>query len=113
RIEGEHRRIAPDRAGEQEFERRRRDVLPAHMRRLADHELEAALLALHQFVEVADRRHLDLDERLRAFRRRLLRMRAVAALARVGDLLQLREAVADFGHGCSLANSEWRIASSE
>src|SRR5262245_62760356 len=82
RVEGEHRGVAADRAGEQKFERARRAVLSAHMRRLADDEFEAAPLALDEFVELTDRRHLDLDEALRSLRRRLFRMGAVAALAR-------------------------------
>src|SRR5262245_48302151 len=98
RIEGEHRGVAADRAGEQEFERRRCAILPAHVHRLADDEFEAALPAVDELVELPDRRHLDLDEALRSFRRRLIRMRAVAALARVGDLFQLGKAVADLGH---------------
>src|SRR5215469_13713327 len=84
RVEGEHRRVAADRAGEQKFERARRAILPAHMRRLADDEFEAAALAFDEFVERTDRRHLDLDEALRPLGRRLFRIGAVAALARTG-----------------------------
>src|SRR5215469_16464348 len=101
RVEGEHRGIAADRAGEQKFERARRAILPAHMCRLADDEFEAAALALDELVEPADRRHLDLDEALRSLRRRLFRIGAVAALARIGGLLQCGKAVADFGHSMS------------
>src|SRR5262249_16039475 len=82
----EPRGVAADRAGEQKFERARRAILPAHMRRLADDEFEAAALALDELVELTDRRHLDLDEALRSLGRRLFRMGAVAALARIGDL---------------------------
>src|SRR6266508_4208095 len=98
RIEGEHRRVATDRAGEQKFERGRRAILPAHVRRLADEEFVAALLAFDQFVELPDRGHLDLDETLRSLRRRLFRMGVVASLARIGDLFQFGKAVADFCH---------------
>src|SRR5262245_43739444 len=98
RIEGEHRGVAADCAGEQKFERRRCAILPAHVHRLADDEFVAALPAVDELVELADRRYLDLDEALRSFRRRLVGMRAVAALARVGDLFELGKAVADLGH---------------
>src|SRR5262245_53184587 len=101
RVEGEHRGVAADRAGEQKFERARRAILPAHMRRLADEEFEAAALALDELVELTDRRHLDLDEALRSLGRRFFRMGAVAALARIGDLFQRGKAVADFGHPMS------------
>src|SRR5215468_8394065 len=98
RVEREYRGVAADCAGEQKFERARRAILPAHMRRLADDEFEAAALAFDELVEPADRRHLDLDEALRSLRRRLFRIGAVAALARLGDLFQRGKAVADFGH---------------
>src|SRR5262245_43600712 len=71
------------------------------MRRLADDEFEAAPLALDELVELTDRRHLDLDEALRSLGRRLFRMGAVAALARIGDLLQRGKAIADLGHSMS------------
>src|SRR6185295_18280722 len=100
-VKGEHRRVAADRAGEQEFERRRRAILPAHMRRLADEKLVAALLAIDQFVKLSDRGHLHLDEALRSLGRGLLRMHAVAALARFGELFQLGKAIADFAHSMS------------
>jgi hypothetical protein len=100
-VEGEHRGVASDRAREQKFERRRRAVLPAHMHRLADDELVAALPAVDELVELADRGHLDLDEALRPLRRRPVGMRAVATLARLGDLFQLGKAVADSGHSMS------------
>src|SRR5215831_15831134 len=93
RIEREYRGVAANRPGQQKFERRRRAILSAHMRRLADEKFVAALLALDQFVELPDRGHLDLDEALRALRRRFLRMRVVAALARLGDLLQFGKAI--------------------
>src|SRR5262252_577092 len=101
RVEGEHRGVAADRAGEQKFERAWRAILPAHMCRLADDEFEAAALAFDEFVEPTDRRHLDLDEALGSLGRRLFRIGAVAALARIGDLFQLRKAIADFGHSIS------------
>jgi hypothetical protein len=97
-VEGEHRRIAADRTRQQELERRRRDVLAAHVHRLADDELEAAALAFDPLIELPDRRHLDLDVGLRPFRRLRLRTRAVALLARRGDFLERRKAVADFLH---------------
>ena len=100
-VEGEHRRIAADRAGEQEFERRRRAVLPAHMHRFADDEFVAALLAVDELVELADRGHLHFHEAARPFGRRLLGMRTVPTLARVGDILQLGEAIADLDHPIS------------
>src|SRR5262245_17300912 len=81
-------RRSSDRAGEQKFERARRAILSAHMRRLADDEFEATPLALDELVELTDRRHLDLDEALRSLGRRLVWVSAVAALARVGDLFQ-------------------------
>jgi hypothetical protein len=68
------------------------------MRRLADDEFEAAALAFDEFVEPADRRHLDLDEALRPLGRRLFWIGAVAALARIGGLFQRGKAIADFGH---------------
>src|SRR3989442_1562782 len=83
------------------FERARRAILSAHMRRLADDEFEAAPLALDELVELTDRRHLDLDEALRSLGRRLFRVGAVAALARIGDLFQRGKAIADFGHSMS------------
>src|SRR5262249_27136213 len=101
RVEGEHRGVAADRAGEQKFERAPRAILSAHMRRLADDEFEAAPLALHELVELTDRRHRDLDEALRSLGRRLVWVGAVAALARVGDLFQRGKAIADFGHPMS------------
>src|SRR5262244_159918 len=101
RVEGEHRGVAADRAGEQKLERARRAILPAYMRRLADDEFEAAALTFDELVEPTDRRHLDLDEALRSLGRRLFRIGAVAALARIGDLFQLGKAVADFGHSMS------------
>src|SRR6185312_16136028 len=82
-------------------ERRRRAILPAHMHGFADDELVAALLAVDELVELADRRHLHFHEAARPFRRRLLRVRAVAALTRVGDILQLGEAIADLDHSNS------------
>src|SRR5262245_42579098 len=101
RVEGEHCGVAADRAGEQKFERARRAILPAHMRRLADDEFEAAALALDELVELTDRRHLDLDEALRSLGRGLFGMGAVAALARIGDLFQRGKAIADFSHSMS------------
>src|SRR6266481_5992598 len=74
RVEGEHRGVAANRAGEQKFERARRAVLPAYMRWLADDEFEAAPLALDELVELTDRGHLDLDEALGSLGRRLFRM---------------------------------------
>ena len=103
RVEGEHRGIAADHAGEQKLERGGRTILPAHVHGLADDELVAALPALDELVELADGGDLDLDEALRPFRRRLVRMRAVAALARVGDVFQLGKAIADLGHQALLS----------
>src|SRR5262249_40580094 len=100
-VEGEHRGVAADRAGEQKFERARRAILPAHMRRLADDEFEAAALAFDEFVEPADRCHLDLDDALRSLGRGLFRIGAVAALPRIGDLFQRGKAIADFDHSMS------------
>src|SRR5262249_28758784 len=97
-VEGEYRGIAADRAGKQELERRRRAMLPAHMHGLADDEFVTALLAVDELVERSDGGHLDLDEALRPPGRRFVRIGAVAALARVGDRLELGKAVADFGH---------------
>ena len=99
RVEGKHRRVAADRAGEQKFKRRWCAILSAHMGGLADEEFVPALLALDQFVELADRGHLYFDKTLRSLRCLFFRMRAIAALAGLGDLLQLRKAIADFGHG--------------
>src|SRR5262249_61112790 len=80
RIKREYCRVAADRAGDQEFERRRRALLPAHVRRLADEKLAAALLALDQFVELPDRAHLHLDEALRSLGRGLLRITPLSPL---------------------------------
>src|SRR5262249_37741643 len=101
RVEGKHRGVAADRAGEQKFERARRAILPAHMRWLADDEFETAALALDELVELTNRSHLDLDEALRSLGRRLFRIGAVAALACIGDLFQRGKAVADLGHSMS------------
>src|SRR5262245_52325123 len=101
RVEREHRRVAADRAGEQKLERRRRAILSAHMHWLADEKFVAALVALDQFVELSNRGHFDLDETLRSLRSWCLRMRAVAALARIGDLFQFGKAIADFRHTMS------------
>src|SRR6184192_721049 len=46
RVEGKHRRVAADRAGEQKFKRRWCAILSAHMGGLADEEFVPALLAL-------------------------------------------------------------------
>jgi hypothetical protein len=100
-VEGEHRRVAADRAGQQELERRRRAILPAHMHRFADDEFVAALLAVDELVELADRGHFHFHEAPRPLGCRLVGMRTVAALARVGDILQLREAIADLDHSIS------------
>src|SRR4029079_12320904 len=89
------------RTGEQELERRRRAILPAYMHGFADDEFVAALLAVHELVELADRRHLYLNEALRSLGRGLVGMRTVPALARVGDIFQLGEAVADLDHSIS------------
>src|SRR5262249_62257733 len=101
REEANPRREPPARAGEKKCGGAGREILPAYMRRLADDEFEAAALAFDEFVEPTDRRHLDLDEALRSLGRRLFRIGAVAALARIGDLFQLGKAVADFGHSIS------------
>src|SRR5262249_31011636 len=103
RIEGEHRRIAADCAGEQKFKRRRRAILSADMHRLADEEFVSALLALDQFVELSDRGHLDLDETLRPLRCLFFWMGAIAALACLGDFFQFGKAIADFAHSTSPA----------
>src|SRR5262249_61716044 len=83
-------------------ERCRRHVLAAHVPGLADDELVAALPAIGELVELADRGHLDLDRGLRAFRRGPVRMRLVAPLARLGHRLELGEAVAHADHSTSL-----------
>src|SRR5262249_12727038 len=100
-IEGEHRGVAADRAGEQKFERRRRAILSAHMHGLADDELVSALDAVDELVELTDRGHLHLDKGLRTLWRRGVRLRAVARLARLGDRLELGETITDFGHALS------------
>src|SRR5262249_16392209 len=98
RIEGEHRRIAANCAGEQKFERRRRAILSTDMRRLADEEFVSALLALDQFVELSDRGHLDLDKTLRSLRSFFFRICAIATLACLGEFFQFGKAITDFGH---------------
>src|SRR5262249_44774092 len=72
---------------------------PADMLRLADDELLTAVACDDALIEIADRRHGDLEARLRAFRRALRWIGAVSRLAGVGDGFQLGKAVADRGHG--------------
>src|SRR4051795_11702470 len=71
------------------------------MHGFADDEFVAALLAVDELVELADRGHLHFHEAARPFGRRLVGMRTGPTLARVGDILQLGEAIADLDHSIS------------
>src|SRR6476620_4905144 len=71
------------------------------MHGFADDEFVAAFLAVDELVELADRGHLHFHEAARPFGRRLVGMRTVPTLARVGDILRLGEAIADLDHSIS------------
>ena len=99
RVEREHRRVATDRARTARTPAASAtSASAADVLRLADDEGLLAVARLDPLIEIADRRDLDLQRRLRSLRRAPGGIGAVARLPRIGDGFQLREAVAH-GHG--------------